>query len=141
MARRKPTQDELKQARAKRNAKAKPEQQLSAVMDVVVIGGCANGVLLKKIRTDATFIELARPDYIKPLKSALQKHPEVVKEKDRYEVHPIGLTNSGFDPRTHIFGVAVIHGQSLTWAFSQLVIGYVENVTSKLVAEGLVPNK
>lgn len=106
-------------------------------MDCIVVGGPANGVLLKQIRQEATWIELARPDFIKPLESAFQKHPEVVKEKEKYEVHPIGLRNTT-DPETHIFGIAVVEGETLTWAFSQLVIGFVENVTQKLLADGLI---
>lgn len=140
--RRKPTQDQLKQARDKRAAKqrneqAPPQPSLPDVMDVIVIGGCANGVLLRKVKTDARYIELSRPDYIKPLASARQKTPEVVKEKDTYEVHPIGLTNTG-ENDTHVFGLAVVAGQSLTWAYSQLVIGFVQNVTNQLMADGLI---
>lgn len=137
--RRKPTKDELKQARDKRNAKQRiaEQPQLPDVMDVIVVGGCANGVLLRAVKTEARYIELSRPNYIKPLESAFQKHPEVVKEKDTYEVHPIALTNSE-DGRTRVFGVAVIAGQSLTWAYSQLVIGFVQHVTNELIAEGLI---
>ena len=112
-------------------------QTSTQVMDCIVVGGCANGVLLRQMRADATFIELARPDYIKPLESSFQDHPEVVKEKDRYEVHPLSLTNTDSGTR-HLFGIAVIEGESLTWAFSQLVIGYVENVTNKLVGAGII---
>jgi hypothetical protein len=52
-------------------------------------------------------------------------------------VHPIALQNSE-DTRGHIFGIAVVEGKTLTWAFSQLVIGFVENVTNQLLAEGLI---
>ena len=38
-------------------------------MDVIVVGGCADGSLLNDVRMDAEFIELRRPDYIKPLAS------------------------------------------------------------------------
>lgn len=105
-------------------------------IDCIVVGGPANGVLLKGIRPDATWIELARPDYIKPLASAFQTMPDIVKEKEKYEIHPLSLTNS--DGTKHLFAIAVVEGESLTWAFSQLVIGYVENVTQQLLAEGLI---
>jgi len=139
MSRRKPTKDDLKKARDKRNAKQRLQSapSLPEKMDVIVVGGCANGVLLRAIKTEARYIELARPDYIKPLASASQKNPEVVKETGVYEVHPIGLTNSE-NGQTRVFGVAVIEGCSLTWAFSQLVIGFVQNVTNQLMADGLI---
>ena len=106
-------------------------------MDCVVVGGCADGLLLRDMRIDAEFIELQRPDYIKPLANALQSNPEVIKEKDVYEVHPIGLRNTD-ESGSIIFGLAVIEGQTLTWAFSQLVISHVENTTNKLIQEGLI---
>jgi hypothetical protein len=106
-------------------------------MDCVVIGGCADGLLLRDLRVDAQMIELQRPDYIKPLASALQSNPEVIKQKDVYEVHPIGLRNTE-ESGPIIFGIAVVADKSLTWAFSQLVISHVENTTNKLVNEGLV---
>ena len=113
-----------------------------STMDCIVVGGCANGVLLRAIQADAQFIQLARPDYIKPLESAFQEHPEVAKESDQYEVHSIGLYNSEENPimprRAHVFGIAVVKGETLTWGFSQLVIGYVENVTNKLLANGVI---
>ena len=119
---------------AKRSKKAQPIPQ---TMATIVVGGCANGVLLQEVRTDAQWIELGRPDYIKPLESATQEMPEVVRETDRYEVHPLMLTDSG-DDRAHIYGIAVVEGQSLSWAFRTLVVGYVENVTNKLLAANLI---
>lgn len=107
------------------------------LMDCIVIGGCANGLLLREIQQDALWIELQRPDYIKPIANAAQKEPEVVSEKDIYEVHPIGLRNTD-ETGTHIFGIAVIEGESLTWAFSQLALSHVENTVNKLMAKGLI---
>lgn len=120
---------------ARRELRSKPDTPL--LMDCIVIGGPADGMLLKQIKQEATWIELSRPDYIKPLASAAQTMPEIVKEKEKYEVHPIGLQNSN-EKENHIFGIAVVEGQTLTWAFSQLVIGYIENVTHKLLAAGLI---
>ncbi len=113
------------------------KKQIASGIDVIVVGGAADGQLLRGVNPDAQFFELSRPDYIKPLESKSQDQPEVVREKDIYELHPLSLRDSG-NPVPHLFGVAVIDGQSLSWAFSQLVIGYVENVTQKLVAEGLI---
>ena len=107
-------------------------------MDCIVIGGCASGLLLREIKMDATWIELKRPDHIKPLKSAFQDMPEIMHESDKYEVHPISLVNSSMPGRGHVFGIAVVEGKSLTWAFGELVKAHVENVTMKLRAANLV---
>lgn len=105
-------------------------------MDAIVIGGCANGVVLQKIRMDASWIELKRPDYIKPLASAFEKMPEVVNESDKYEVHAIQLTNS--NRHQAVFGLCVVEGMSLTEAFSELCKSHVEVVTQRLMHAGLV---
>lgn len=105
-------------------------------MDCIVVGGVANGVLLKRIRMDAQWIELKRPEYIKPLESK-DSDAEVVHEKDVYEIHALTLTNTN-EPGQHVFGIAVVEGQSLTWAYSQLVIGFVKNTTAELIADGLI---
>lgn len=107
-------------------------------MDCVVVGGAANGLILKEIRPDAQWIELARPDYIKPLASSFQNTPEVMHEKDVYEIHPLELHNSDNPAVPNIFGIAVVEGQSLTWAFSQIVTGFVNDYTAKLLAEGII---
>jgi hypothetical protein len=110
--------------------------QFAGGMDCVIIGGCADGSVLQKIRMDAQWIELSRPDYIKPLENSLQTIPEIVNEVDTYEIHPITLINS--DKHHAIFGVGVVEGMGLIDAFSKLVAGYTENVTQKYVAAGLV---
>jgi len=116
------------------------KRQVADGIDCIVVGGAANGTVLKKIRADAQFIELSRPEYIKPLKSSYQSTPDVVNESDEYEVHPIGLRNTN-SPQQTLFAIAVVKGKSLTWGFTQLVVGYVENETQKLVAEGIIkPN-
>lgn len=107
-------------------------------MDCLVIGGCANGLILKDIFFDAQKIELARPDHIKPLANASQAMPEVVKDKDIYEIHPIALQEGTAKHRQTLFGFAVLEGQTIQWAFSKLVTGYVQNVTNDLIAAGLV---
>ena len=112
-------------------------QQQPRIMDCIVVGGCADGTLLRQIDQDAQWIELKRPDYVKPLAHAAQAEPEVVNEKDVYEVHVIGLRNTDA-PGSTIFGIAVVEGESLTWAFSQLVISHVELTTHKLAEKGLI---
>jgi len=113
------------------------KKQIAAGMDCIIVGGCANGTVLQKIRADANWIELTRPDFIKPLEHSYQTVPEVINESDTYEVHPIALVNS--EPRgAAVFGIAVVEGESLTWAFTELAKGYCENVTTKLIAAGIV---
>lgn len=104
--------------------------------DCIVVGGCANGLLLREVWADAEGFELSRPDYIKPIADTLQKMPEVAKVRDTYVLHPLGLTND--DGAKHLFAIAVVEGKSLTWAFSQLVISHVENVTNKLFEAGVI---
>ncbi len=110
--------------------------QVAAGMDCIIVGGCANGSVLMKVRMDAQWIELKRPEYIKPLTDSMQTVPEIVNESDRYEIHPLTLINS--NKHQAIFGIGVVEGMELTEAFSQIVTGYTENVTQKLVAAGLV---
>lgn len=106
-------------------------------MDCIVVGGCANGVLLRNIRPDASFIRLSRPDYIKPLSSPHQDVPDVQNLEDDYEIHPIGLQDTG-KKKPILFAIAVVKGKPLTWAFTQLVIGFVEFETIKLANAGLI---
>jgi len=112
-------------------------KQKSGHMDCIVVGGCADGTLLRGIRYDAEIIELRRPEHIKPLENSLQTMPDIVHESDRYEVHPLSLCNTN-EKHPAIFGIAVIDGESLTWAFTQLVVGFVENSTAKLISAGVV---
>ncbi len=105
-------------------------------MDCIVVGGCANSMILKNVRIDAAFIELNRPVGLKPLASSIQKIPEIVREKDTYEVHPISLVNDK-KSRT-ILGIAVIQGRSLTWGFTELIKGYVLNATTEMIAAGVI---
>lgn len=105
-------------------------------MDCIVIGGCANSLILRNVRLDAEFIELDRPVGIKPLASSIQKIPEIVREKDTYEVHPISLVND--EKSGSILGIAIIRGRSLTWGFTELIKGYVLNATTEMIAAGVI---
>jgi hypothetical protein len=111
--------------------------QYAEGMDCIVVGGCANGVILHKIRMDAQWIELKRPDYIKPLPSAFATMPEVMHESDKYEIHAIQLVNSETNSPA-IFAIGVVDGMSLTDAFSELCKSHVEGVTQRLMHAGLV---
>ena len=106
-------------------------------MDCIVVGGCANGVLLKDLHPDAQFIRLSRPDYVKPLTEPNQTVPDIENIEDDYEIHPLGLVNTGAR-KPILFGIAVVRDKSLTWAFTQLVIGFVEHTTAVLASEGLI---
>lgn len=104
-------------------------------MDCIVVGGCANGTLLHDVEMDAQYVELRRPDYIKPLASTKTLVPEVQHEKDIYEIHVIGLHDSEVSNQT-VFGVAVIQDRPLTWAFTQLCLSHIEHTTHKLKESG-----
>jgi hypothetical protein len=109
---------------------------MKAGMDCIVVGGCANGIVLQKIRMDAQFIELKRPEYIKPLE-AVDAMPEAASESDVYEIHAIQLVNTQ-DRSQAVFGIACVEGMKLTDAFSEIVKSHVEGVTQKLMAAGVV---
>lgn len=111
--------------------------QVAEGMDAIIIGGCANGVVMQKIRMDAQWIELKRPEYIKPLPSAFETMPEVMHESDKYEIHAIQLVNSETNAAA-VFGIGVVEGMSLTDAFSELCKSHVEGVTQRLMHAGLV---
>ena len=104
-------------------------------MDCIVVGGTADGLYLRRIRASATFVKLGRPDFIKPLESPKQAQPEVVKEESVYEVHPISLQNTHEKDIQHVFGIAVVEGKSLTWAFQQLVQSHAQMTVLKLQQE------
>ena len=116
-----------------------PEKERSPIlMDCIVIGGCANGVLLREIRADAELIELRRPQHIKPLESPSQAFPEVHHEKDRYQVHAIHIVDFSKNGAVTLLGVATVEGRTLKWALEELIVGFVENTTMKMVQEGLI---
>lgn len=93
-------------------------------MPVIVVGGCAAGSVLPRVRADAKIIELAAPLYRKPLESPDQEQPEIVYMRDQYEIHPIALTNSDAPDRASLVGIAAVKGMTLTEAFSLLISAY-----------------
>lgn len=115
-----------------------PDGDQPMLVSCLVVGGCANGVLLPGIEVTAQFIELKRPAYIKPIASALQKVPEIANESDEYEIHMFGLTDTGtLNPA--LIALAVVKGRSLTWAFKQMVASYCEKTVNDLRAAGISP--
>ena len=106
-------------------------------MDCIVVGGPAGGVILKDVRPDAQWIELKRPDYIKPLSASYQKRPEYAMTSAKYEIHPISLVNTG-EHKPNLFAIGVVEGCSLTWAMEQLVKGYCQDLTRQLLDEGII---
>ena len=102
--------------------------------DCIVVGGCADGVLLHDVRPTAGLIQLRRPEYLKPIGSPSDKEITAAFESDLYEIHPLSLQNSD-EEKPRLFAIAVVEGQTLSWAFSQLVIAFVEQATEKAVKE------
>lgn len=106
-----------------------------AKADCIVVGGVAGGQLLSNVRMDMSHMELERPTHLKPIENSSQTKTVEVTESDVYEIHPLHLVNSNGE--RSLFGIAVVADKSLSWAFSQLVVGYVQNETNKLIAEDL----
>lgn len=109
-------------------------------VDCIVIGGPANGTLLRDVHPDAEQIELKRPEYVKPLESSKQEQPCIQHEIGVYDLYPLELHNEDDSPPT-LFLLAITEGQTLTWAFSQLVVGYIENETNKFVEQNRLSTK
>ena len=105
-------------------------------IECIIVGGVAGGQIIK-VKRDATFFELRRPDYIKPLRDSGQLDPEVMHESQIYEMHIIGLTNTG-DPRTRLLGIGVVKGEALSSAFKQLIVAYVEKITAEHIQAGRI---
>ena len=105
-------------------------------IDVVTVGGVAGGQVLRGVRADADFFELRRPEYIKPLASSGELNPELAHESETYELHVLELHNSDQPNKPHVFGVAVAVPETLTFAFTELVVAYVEKVTAEHIKAG-----
>lgn len=106
------------------------------LLDCIVVGGAACGQLIR-VRSDAEKFELRRPDGIKPLAASDQNTPEIRHASDVYDFHPLPLPDY-HNSTAGIIGVAVVEGQTLNWALTQLITGFVENETNKLVAAGML---
>lgn len=108
----------------------KYKSRLGAI-DVVVVGGVASGTILQGVKVDAQFFELSRPTHLKPLTAPGQVQPEVVVEKQNYEMHPISLKNTG-EHKPNLIGIAVPTGTKLTDAFQALISAYCDQELAKL---------
>ena len=107
-------------------------------IDVVTVGGVAGGQVLRGVKADADFFLLRRPDYIKPIESSGQLNPDLAYDEQVYELHVLELTNSDQPNKPHIFGVAVVEGETLTSAFTDLVVAYVEKITAEHIQAGRI---
>jgi hypothetical protein len=105
-------------------------------MPCLIVGGCANGVILPSITADAQEIALRRPHYIKPLASTQQELPEVAHEMDHYIVHPLGLVSD--DGELHLYGIGVLVGVTLPDAIQRVFKAYVNESIMQLHAAKLM---
>jgi hypothetical protein len=109
-------------------------------MECLVIGGCADGSYLSDMRSDAGTVRLDRPKHIKPLANSRQSMPDIEKESDIYEIHVFDVAaDADLDTAIcarRLFGVAVIEGESMAWAWKQLVIAYMKEHLRKLKKRG-----
>ena len=78
-------------------------------------------------------IELGRPLHVKPLASAMQKQPEIVREKDMYTVHPVGLAVG--KNQQLVYGIAVVDGMTLPEAFEEIIVGFVRDTAEQLAKQ------
>lgn len=108
------------------------------MMQGIVIGGESSGMIITQIRVDATFIELSRPDYMRPLTSSdPNAQPDVARSGEVYEVCTLWLTKKGKrDPIP--FGLLIPEDKDIVWAFSELTKGFAHNEIEKLKAENLI---
>ncbi len=111
-------------------------EKMPPTMSMIAVGGCANGVLLENVRSDADRIVLSRPSHIKPIEASYQQHPEIAHEQDTYNVYPMVAPSGPNSLGT--FLIAVIDGQTLMWALSKLVTNHVRMTTADLVAAGVL---
>ncbi len=111
------------------------KKSMPKTMNCVVVGGVADGLFIKNVVVGKGFIEMSRPTHVKPLESSSQQDIQVDKESDVYEIHPIKLTNS--DNSEFIYGICVVQGQSLTWAFDQLFLSHMQKAAAMLREQAL----
>ena len=127
------TPDELKQRRTMRDSGV-----MQKGIDVIVVGGVAGGQVLTGVRADAQFFALRRPEHIKPLESSGQINPELAYDEQTYELYVMELHNSDDPHKPGVIGIAVVEGQQLTWAMTQLIIAYCEKITAEHIQAGRI---
>ena len=101
------------------------------MVDCIVIGGAADGVLLQ-IRYGATRVMLGRETHAKPVVSPLAE-VEMAKVSDIYDVFYMDLPTVG--KKSKMFAWAIIEGQSPMWAARQLSVAYVKYSTQRLITD------
>lgn len=107
------------------------ESHIDAMMDCLVIGGVADGLLIR-LQLGAEKIELGRPTHIKPLESPSQQQPEESRETDKYDVIAIYLPTR--TAQIIPFGIAVVEGNDPAWAIKQMTTAYVQYATDQLIS-------
>ena len=101
------------------------------MLNCLIVGGVADGVVLREVRDNATWIELRRPDYLKPLEHSKQEQPEAVHESDRYQIFTLHLERGA----KLLFGG--VEGMTFDDVLRRICIKYVEKITDEQVAAGL----
>ena len=120
----------------------KAEKLRKLQVDCIVLGGVAHGALIQDIAPGAQAFEMARPTHLKPLTHSAQTQPEAAVETDLYFIHWVELQNMAVEgrlPQASLFGIAVVKGKNLTWAFSELVKGFIQNDARQRVDEASKP--
>lgn len=104
-------------------------------MQAIVIGGAANGMIIKQMLVEAESIQLSRPEYLKPLAYSKQEQVEAEYIRDTYNVATLWLDNATDYPVP--FGLVIHESMTVLQAYSELVRGFSENVIMQLAAENL----
>lgn len=107
------------------------------MMQGIVVGGVANGVLIQSMQVAADIVELGRPTHAKPLESKHQTDIEFAEETDIYNVNVMHFP--GPEGLSVPFGLAILDGQTPAWAMTQLVKAFVIHATDELKQETLSP--
>ena len=110
------------------------QQQPVRMIDVLIIGGVADGQLLQGVRNNATLFELSRPNHIKPVMSMDDETPT---EKGVYALHVIRIRNTGENGERQM-GIGLPEGVPLSLGFSDLVKAYVRDFTRRAIDDGRI---
>ena len=106
-----------------------PDEEL---MDILVIGGIADGLFIRGIPTHVRGIQLRRPEFVKPLTSPTQQQPEIAKETQDYYIYQFGCDTDKEDESITV-GFATPMESNMYEAFKALAVRYVHETVSKLM--------
>ena len=107
---------------------------LPQTVDCIVIGGVADGLTVKNVRSNADYIRLSRPTAIKPLARSDQTQPEIEKETDIYKLHVLVLQEK-WEDQPQAYGLLIEKSQTLPWGFERLLIHYAKSRVEQLREE------